>query len=123
MRKKIKIVLWLLLIVGILYSVIATYVRIVEKGDYIVRYNIPCDPSSQECFSQQTCDDSGNNCETTYYSSMQRIESNLAHVCGSDSDISTCVLASKCMQGEAGCSIKLCDPGKDTCSNSQTNNN
>lgn len=121
MGKKIKIMLWLLLIVGILYSVTATYIRIIKKGDYIVRYNVPCDPSSEICFSQKTCDDSGNNCETTYYSSIQRIESNLAHICGSD--ISNCALANKCAEGETGCSVKICNPSKDTCANTQTNNN
>ncbi len=119
MGKILKIILWSLLALGMLYSVVATYIRIVEKGDYLIRYNIPCDPSKQACFSEQTCDDSGNNCETTYYSSMQRIESNLARVCGSD--ISTCASANECMQGEVGCSVKLCNPNKDTCSSSQTN--
>jgi len=123
MGKILKTMLWLLLISGLLYSIIATYIRIIEKGDYIIRYNISCNPSSQACFSEQQCDESGNNCQTTYYSSMQRIESNLARVCGSDSDISTCVLADKCMEGEAGCSIKLCNPNIDTCANSQKNNN
>ncbi len=120
MEKILKIMLWLLLISGLLYSVIATHIRVFEKGDYIVRYNIPCDPSLKMCFSEITCDELGNNCETTYYSSMQRTESNLARICGSD--ISTCALAEKCMEGEASCSIKFCNPTEDTCANTTANN-
>jgi len=120
MEKILKIMLWLLLISGILYSVIATYIRVIEKGDYIVRYNIPCDPSLGACFSEKTCDDAGNNCTTTYYSSMQRIKSNIARICGSD--ISTCALANKCAEGETGCSIKICNPDKDTCANTPASN-
>ncbi len=115
MGKILKILLWLLLIAGILYSIIATYTRIIEKGDYVIRYNIPCDPSTETCFSEQNCDDSGNNCATTYYASMQRMESNLARVCGSD--ISNCALSEKCMVGETDCFIKFCNPNKETCAN------
>ena len=120
MEKTLRIMLWLLLIGGLLYSIIATYIRIFEKGDYIVRYNISCNPSSETCFSEDNCDESGNKCETTYYSSMQRIKSNLARVCGAD--ISNCALAEKCTEGEVGCSIKYCNPEKDTCTNAKTNN-
>ncbi|MEI7765322.1 MAG: hypothetical protein WCI93_01915 [bacterium] len=51
---------------------------------------------------------------------MQRTESNLARICGSD--ISTCALAEKCMEGEASCSIKFCNPTEDTCANTTANN-
>ncbi len=120
MERILKIVLWLLLISGLLYSVIATHIRIFEKGDYTIRYNIPCDPSSETCFSEKNCDESGGKCETTYYASMQRIKSNLARICGPD--ISTCALAEKCMEGENDCSIKFCNPSEDTCANATTSN-
>jgi len=88
---------------------------LLEKGDYIINITFPVTLLRKRVLANNQCDESGNNVQTTYYSSMQRIESNLARVCGSDSDISTCVLAGQCMEGEAGCSIKLCNPNKDTC--------
>lgn len=118
MEKKIKIMIWLLLISGLLYCVVATHIRVFEKGDYIVRYNIPCDPSLKECFSEKICNESGDNCETNYYSSMQRIKSKLASICGSD--ISTCPLAETCMDGETDCAITFCNPKTDTCTTNKT---
>ncbi len=118
MEKILKILLWLLLIIGLLYAVIATYVRVYEKGDYLVRYNIPCDPSLEACFSEEICNESGSECETEYYSSIERTKSKLSNMCGSD--MSTCAAAETCMEGEDNCAITLCNPDTDICAFPET---
>jgi hypothetical protein len=113
MEKILKILLWLLLVCGLGYATVATYVRVFNRGDYLIRYNISCDPSLGPCFSEEVCDESGDKCETNYYSSMQRIRSKLALVCGSD--ILTCPPAETCMKDEVGCVITFCNPSVDNC--------
>lgn len=120
MEEILKKMVWVLFVIGMLYSVSATYIRVFEKGDYIVRYKISCDPSLEKCFSEEICDEAGIKCDTNYYSTMQREKSNLEKICGTD--ISTCALAEKCMEGEKNCSIKFCNSKEETCSDNTTSN-
>ncbi len=120
MEEILKKMVWILFIIGILYSIIATYMRVFENGDYVIMYRVPCNPATEICFSEETCDESSNQCETNYYSSIQRTKSNLESICGTD--ISTCALAEKCMDGEVNCLITFCNPKEETCSDNTTSN-
>ncbi len=120
MKETLKKMVWFLLIIGLLYSIVATYIRVFEKGDYVIRYDIPCDPFQSVCFSEKICDESSDECEIIYSSSITRSKAKLEQLCGTD--ISTCTLAETCTEGEVDCSITFCNAETEDCATAEVKN-
>jgi len=114
MKKIIHIFLGVLLLGGVAYALVATYLRVIEKGEYAVEYRISCDPSTQPCFSEKLCDDLYLSCETEFYSLIRRTAGELEQLCGPS--LSQCEYAESCTKEEQKCFVTLCDPSIETCS-------
>ena len=104
----LSLVLLLVLTIG------ASYVRFMVLKDYTVAFEGECDPYYETCFIG--CED--DDCTKEYfYSKVERGAQNLEAQCGTD--ITDCVAAHKCLPQENGnCEIAYCDPivdGDDSC--------
>ncbi len=99
-----KYILLYTLIPLLIITVAASYYRFIVLHDYVVAYEIECDPVLQSCFVG--CED--DECSAKYhYAIMQRHASDLIELCGVN--IVGCDEASICQAGESECAILFCD--------------
>ncbi len=85
-----------------------SYYRFMVADDYVVEYEVDCDPATQACFTG--CDD--DECTSTYaYALMQKRAPDIERECGVD--ITDCEAAQSCLEGDTGCSVSYCDPESD----------
>ncbi len=100
-----KINLMTILILPMLILLVAgAYYRFVILHDYLVSYEIECDPYVSSCYIG--CEDE--NCKSEYYYAIiEKYAYSLFTSCGSD--VLECDQANICTQEEAECSIDYCD--------------
>lgn len=100
------------------FTICVSYVRFLIIHDYIVAYEIECDPLEHTCFigcENEECS------EEYYYAKVQKIAKDIQKQCGKD--ISNCEYAKRCIRGiDTGCTITFCDPYVDdnNCTTSNT---
>lgn len=54
-------IFWTILILMILYAVVATYIRVFVKMDYLIMNEVSCDPTTESCFlytAEEACAES-----------------------------------------------------------------
>ena len=79
--------------------------RFFVAHDYIVEYQIDCDPESSKCFVG--CDD--DDCtQVYYYANVQKYAPDIFSECGED--VSECEQANSCLPSDTHCTIIYCDP-------------
>lgn len=94
-----------LLLAFVVFTVFASFYRFVIAQDFMVTYEIDCDPQSAYCYVG--CED--DEClEEYYYQEIERYAPTLLNLCGSD--ITDCAAALSCMSDEMDCSVYSCDP-------------
>ena len=86
----------------ILLVIAASYYRFIVKGDYVVEYQIDCDPAAASCFVG--LDDATQ--ENYYYAKMHKYGPDLAAQCGKD--IADCDAANACQPGDRDCAVTYC---------------
>lgn len=91
----------------------ASFYRFVLLEDYLVSYEIACDPSTESCFigcEDESCDD------IYYYSIMERQAAEINALCGPN--ILECEAAQLCQENVEYCDIRYCDAttGDEECS-------
>gem|GEM_PF-1636729 len=88
----------------VILTVLGSLYRFIIIQDYLVTYEIDCDPETQYCYTG--CED--DECfEEYFYQEIERHASMLLHLCGAD--ISDCEDASTCTAGELECTVTTCD--------------
>jgi len=87
------------------FTILTSYYRYVVATDFLVSYEIDCDPTVANCYIGCEDDDCS---EEYYYQEIERHASTLLNLCGYD--ISDCDAAYTCMIGEDDCSLFSCDP-------------
>lgn len=83
-----------------------SFFRFIIKNDYLVTYEIDCDPSINSCFVGH--DDETN--EQYYYSQITKYAPEIYEECGSD--ITDCENANICLPNEPQCFIEYCEEDK-----------
>lgn len=88
----------------------ASYVRFMVLEDYLVSYEVDCNPVTQSCFIG--CDDE--ECTATYpFYIVEKKASELEKQCGVD--ISNCENARACIPEDSACSVTTCDSSNEDC--------
>jgi hypothetical protein len=93
-------------------SIIASVYRFMILNDYLVTYEIDCDPASTSCFvgcENEECS------EEYYYQLVTREASKIESLCGVD--ITNCESANYCQTNEPHCVVEQCDASNNECSN------
>ncbi len=104
-------ILTIVFVVAVLCSVGFAYYRYMIQGDFLVKYQTPCDPSQGICFVYE-CDAAADECtgnpdeDTQYYSLIYRKASGVPEC---DPDESECDGAYTCQTTEHDCRITTCD--------------
>lgn len=94
----------------LLLLVAGSFYRFVVLKDYLVSYQIDCDPTETTC--HVGCEDDA--CaETYYYAMIEKKARELHEICGDN--ITDCEDAFECSSSENYCEISYCDPTSDTC--------
>ena len=115
MNKKTKI-LYIVTLTFIFFIVVITFYKVFILHDYLISYEVSCDPSVENCFIVECDQETGEGCDVSdsekYYKLVEKKEFN-AIKCPSDD--SNCLL---CQKDETDCTITLCDPstGENSCS-------
>ncbi len=125
MDKKTKVffAVFSLLIVG---SITVTFWKMVVKRDYIIKAQVECDPTVENCFVH-VCDPDpdvdgpeackGNPTDDTWYTKNISRKAYNIPLCDPNTDENCTALV--CSEGEADCSYELCDdsnvPEGDSC--------
>jgi hypothetical protein len=115
MSKSSKILLALAIIL-LAVSISASYYRYVVLHDYIIKVEIDCDPSTENCFIY-TCDSEEEECtgnpeeDTWYYKNFYR---NAKYLPDCDPYNSNECAAFECGENELGCYEEVCS-GDETC--------
>lgn len=105
-----KYILSVVLIPLCILFVSASYVRFVVTEDYLVSYEISCDPEEQPCYVG--CEDE--ECTTEYYYSVvEKHATELEKQCGNN--IVDCPKAGLCLPEDVSCTISTCDPSIEEC--------
>ena len=86
-------------------AVISSFYRYVVLQDFLVSYEIDCDPTTSYCFIGCEDDDCS---EEYYYQEIERYAPSLIDLCGQNID--ECEEAFTCTQDEVECSLVSCDP-------------
>jgi hypothetical protein len=98
----------------------ASFYRFIVLHDYLVSYEIDCDPSSESCFIG--CED--DECTAEYfYALIERRADDIYNLCGPN--IVECEAALECSQSSTHCNITYCNPDIDeegTCSTIHSEN-
>ena len=109
MDRKSKI-LSIVLVLMIVWSVWATYDRIVIKHDYLVSIEVPCDPITESCF---VLEEEGE--DTYFYKIVEKSAYNLPECDPTDE---SCLESIVCVFDEVGCTLIYCDVSlNENCSN------
>jgi hypothetical protein len=88
----------------------ASYYRFIVLGDFMVSYEVDCDPFTEDCFIG--CED--NQCtEEYFYSTITRHANEIEALCGND--ITDCEAAQHCSANNNRCTRITCDSGLDAC--------
>ena len=94
----------LILLIALALSAAASFYRFIVLEDYLVRYEVPCDPASQDCFVG--CEDTA--CaEYHFYAEARKQARDLSAACGGD--VSECPAAERCVPSDTYCTITYCD--------------
>jgi hypothetical protein len=98
-------ILWGSIGLLITLTIAASYMRFVVQHDYLVGYQVSCDPARESCFVE--CVDDA--CEEkNYYAHLTRSARTLMKLCGED--ISNCSAAYECQSSTSDCAVTYCDP-------------
>ncbi len=82
-----------------------SYYRFIVLSDYLVSYEVECDPERSSCFIG--CED--DECTTQYYYFLvERHAAEIRDMCGDS--IVDCEPAQNCNNGSGICAITYCDP-------------
>jgi len=104
-------VFFYIIVLFLLLTAAASYYRFVVLNDYLVSYEIACDPYLSDCFVG--CADAA--CTNTYYYSLvTRHAAEVRALCGES--ITNCPAAAYCPADNTACVLKACD----TSSNCET---
>jgi hypothetical protein len=104
------------LLAMLLIATIAIFYRFMVLNDYLVTYEIDCDPQTESCY--EGCDN--DECtEYYYYAYITREASVVNNLCGAD--ITGCELGGYCQASETNCQIETCTGTE--CSNPDTTPN
>jgi hypothetical protein len=88
-------------------TISASFYRYVVTKDFLVTYEIDCDPAISICYVG--CEDDACT-EEYYYQEIERYAPTLLGLCGAD--ISECDAANTCMINEVQCTLASCNPIK-----------
>jgi hypothetical protein len=104
MKFKENISLYIIVLFTILFLA-SSFFRFVVTNDYVVAYEISCEPTTNDCFVG--CEDE--ECTAQYYfAEIRKNAGNLQRQCGND--ITDCESAHQCLPYEIStCSIIYCD--------------
>ncbi|OGH88634.1 MAG: hypothetical protein A3J93_00880 [Candidatus Magasanikbacteria bacterium RIFOXYC2_FULL_42_28] len=119
MDKKSKI-FFIIFFTAIVASIAVVYYRYVNKRDYYVRLQVPCDQLAERCFVSECDPSEDSECpadpeeRTSYYKIIEKKAYNLPNCAG---EVSDCPIPS--CTGDASCLEFLCensgDEGTDQC--------
>ena len=101
-------------------TISASYYRYMVLEDFIVSYEVDCNPQTSSCFIG--CED--DECtEEYYYNLVTRRAPDINLLCGDD--ITDCKAAATCNTGETFCEVEYCDENIDMheCTQIETNTN
>jgi len=87
-------------------TVLTSYYRYVIAQDFMVTYEIDCDPTSTYCYIGCEDDDCT---EEYFYQEVERYAATLLEFCGED--ITDCEASYTCMTNEADCYVTSCNAG------------
>ncbi len=88
----------------LILTISASYYRFVVSLDFLVTYEIDCDPETENCFIG--CEDE--ECTAEYYfSEIERGAQWLETMCGAD--ITNCEIMNSCTDTEEYCIVTRCD--------------
>ena len=105
-----KHLLWLFIIPTIILLSASAYFRFIVQQDYLVLYDVECDPITNSCYIY--CED--DDCEYPYYYSLiERYAYEIYESCGDD--LSQCESATQCSD-DVYCEQFFCDTLTDECS-------
>jgi hypothetical protein len=116
MTKKTKILYFFTLII-VFFVVVITFYKIFILHDYLISYEVSCDPKIESCFVVVCDEETGEGCDIDdsekYYKLVEKKAFN-AVKCSSDD--SNCL---SCQEGETDCIAIFCDPSTEEagCSN------
>lgn len=83
----------------------ASFYRFIINNDYFVYYESTCDPYVNSCF--ESCEED----ECTYYMKVQKYAPDIYAQCGKD--ITDCESSSVCLSSDRECSITYCNEEMD----------
>ena len=109
---------WTSLLLLLLASAGASYVRFFVNSDYLVTYSTECNPDESSCYLG--CDDDA--CENpSFYMYIERPAQDLNDMC-SQEDIASCLARLNCAATPGKqCVEMFCDSATEDCSTSQIN--
>lgn len=106
MTKKTK-TLYLITLIILLFVVTFTFYKIFILHNYLVSYEVPCDPQIESCFviecDQETEEDCNIDNSEKYYKLVEKKAFNVIKCPAEDA---TCLF---CQKDEPGCTTTLCD--------------
>lgn len=85
-------------------AAVLSFVRFVVYNDYVVEYEVPCNPATEQCFVSPS-DTTG---ETSYYMKVQKYAPDVYAECGKD--VVECAQAGVCLPTDRECSVTYCSP-------------
>lgn len=108
MDRKSKV---LLIVLGLLiiWSVWATYDRVIIKRDYLISLQLPCDTVIESCFVSEFEDEETGQMITDYYKIIEKPAYALPACQPADAE---CLSAVTCAPEEPNCQIIYCDPAE-----------
>lgn len=107
---------YLLLVTGLALMAgagILGYHRFFVERDYVVQYELACDPSVTDCFVLECSGSEDTECETWYFSLGEKTASDLYNSCGESID--GCDAAATCLPSDTYCKMTMCDPVTGSC--------
>jgi len=87
----------------------AVYVRFYVQQDYVVQYEIDCNPTRHSCFVGCETEDCS---EVYYFAYIYRNAANIKSLCGPD--ITDCEAAASCSAVERNCRTEYCSIADET---------
>ncbi len=106
MEKKNKVLFMITILLIIIVSIV-TYYSIFISHNYVITFEVPCDPNLESCFVVGCDSTQSEDCKTNssdYYKLIERKASDVMK-CGSENF--ECLV---CKESEINCNVILCDP-------------
>lgn len=95
--------LWYAITLLLVFTLGASYVRFMVQQDYVVSYEVECNPETDSCYVGCANDDCT---EEYYYAVMSRHNNTVQSLCGLD--VTDCEAAQTCSVNESRCAIEYC---------------